>query len=186
MISWYNPITDESVGNDFRYDNGDGWGIFATYDMSMGFSAGVDYASSDCINDQIIHSTTDDDKTDVWTAGLKYDASNIYLATMYAETHNMTPYGDGNGVANKTQNLEITAQYQFDFGLRPAISYLQSKGKDLNIAGGNSDKDLVKYADIGATYYFNKNMSTYIDHKINRLDDDDNLYRDNASALMTS
>jgi outer membrane protein N len=50
---------------------------------------------------------------------------------MYSETRNMTPYGNGNGVANKTQNFEVTAQYQFDFGLRPAISYLQSKGKDL-------------------------------------------------------
>ncbi len=54
---------------------------------------------------------------------------------MYSETRNMTPYGstdsqDGGGIANKTQNFEVTAQYQFDFGLRPAISYLQSKGKD--------------------------------------------------------
>lgn len=66
-----------------------------------------------------------------WTAGLKYDANNIYLAAMYSETRNMTPYGDNtDAVANKTQNVEVTAQYQFDFGLRPAISYLQSKGKD--------------------------------------------------------
>jgi hypothetical protein len=60
----------------------------------------------------------------------------------------MTPYGDS-GVANKTQNFEVTAQYQFDFGLRPAVSFLMSKGKDLNATDG--DKDLVKYADIGAT-----------------------------------
>jgi len=33
----------------------------------------------------------------------------------------MTLYGD-NGVANKTQNFEVAAQYQFDFGLRPAVS----------------------------------------------------------------
>lgn len=58
---------------------------------------------------------------------------------MYAETRNMTPYGGGefdNGesrsaIANKTQNFEVVAQYQFDFGLRPSIAYLQSKGKDL-------------------------------------------------------
>ena len=56
---------------------------------------------------------------------------------MYAETRNMTPYGGGefdNGesrsaIANKTQNFEVVAQYQFDFGLRPSIAYLQSKGK---------------------------------------------------------
>lgn len=90
---------------------------------------------------------------------------------MYAETRNMTPYGGGefdNGesrsaIANKTQNFEVVAQYQFDFGLRPSIAYLQSKGKDLGgwAHDGNGDprytnKDLVKYVDIGATYYFNK------------------------------
>ncbi|WP_243427784.1 porin, partial [Edwardsiella tarda] len=26
----------------------------------------------------------------------------------------------------KTQNFEVVAQYQFDFGLRPSIAYLQS------------------------------------------------------------
>ncbi|TLI87740.1 hypothetical protein FEK46_23135, partial [Escherichia sp. E4736] len=36
--------------------------------------------------------------------------------------------------------------------------------------GTDGDKDLVKYADVGATYYFNKNMSTYVDYKINDLD----------------
>ena len=38
---------------------------------------------------------------------------------MYAETRNMTPYGN-DGIANKTQNFEAVAQYQFDFGLRPS------------------------------------------------------------------
>ena len=69
----------------------------------------------------------------------------------------------------------MTAQYQFDFGLRPSLSYLQSKGKDLG--NGQGDQDLVKYADVGATYYFNKNMSTYVDYKINLLDDN-NFTRD--------
>lgn len=52
---------------------------------------------------------------------------------MYAETRNMTPYGNV-GIANKTQNFEAVAQYQFDFGLRPSLAYVYSKGKDL---GGN-------------------------------------------------
>jgi outer membrane pore protein C len=86
----------------------------------------------------------------------------------------MTMYGD-DGIANKTQNFEVTAQYQFDFGLRPEVSYLQSKGKDLG--RGYGDEDIVKYVDVGATYYFNKNMSTYVDYKINLLDDN-NFTRD--------
>lgn len=177
-------------GRDARHENGDGFGISSTYDFGMGFSAGAAYASSDRTNAQQ-NSASDymakGDKADAWTAGLKYDANNIYLATMYSETRNMTVYGstdnnDIGGVANKTQNFEVTAQYQFDFGLRPAISYLQSKGKDLTYNGDNADKDLVKYADIGATYYFNKNMSTYVDYKINLLDNDDQFYKDAGIA----
>ncbi len=173
--------------NDVRNENGDGWGLSTTYDLGMGFSAGAAYASSDRSNDQQTMTNAQGDKADSWTAGLKYDANNIYLATMYSETRNMTPYGDLDGVANKTQNFEVTAQYQFDFGLRPAVSFLMSKGKDLgNTHNGDTtynnsgDKDLVKYADIGATYYFNKNMSTYVDYKINLLDDNDNFYKDNG------
>ncbi|MEG6214913.1 porin OmpC [Enterobacter quasihormaechei] len=166
-------------GRDTRHENGDGYGISATYDFGMGFSAGAAYASSDRTNDQVNYTTAGGDTADAWTAGLKYDANNIYLAAMYSETRNMTPYGDNaDAVANKTQNVEVTAQYQFDFGLRPAISYLQSKGKDLG--NGQDDKDLVKYADVGATYYFNKNMSTYVDYKINLLDEDDSFYKNNG------
>ena len=33
----------------------------------------------------------------------------------------------------------------------------------------------VKYIDVGAYYYFNKNMSTYVDYKINQLDSNNKL-----------
>ncbi|WP_312227170.1 porin OmpC [Pseudescherichia sp.] len=178
-------------GSDARYENGDGWGLSSTYDFGSGFSVGAAYASSDRTADQTngnaANTYAGGDKADAWTTGLKYDANNIYLAAMYSETRNMTPYGstdDGDigGIANKTQNFEVTAQYQFDFGLRPAVSFLMSKGKDLNYNGANTDEDLVKYADVGATYYFNKNMSTYVDYKINLLDDDDQFYQDAGIA----
>lgn len=51
----------------------------------------------------------------------------------------------------------MVAQYQFDFGLRPSLAYLQSRGQDVMVGGVNhGDRDLVKYIDVGATYYFNK------------------------------
>ncbi|MEW7314481.1 porin OmpC [Buttiauxella gaviniae] len=170
--------------NNLREDNGDGWGASTTYDFGMGFSAGAAYASSDRTNEQQTRSSAKGEKADVWTVGLKYDANDIYLATMYSETRNMTSVGSddncGSCVANKTQNFEVTAQYQFDFGLRPEISYLQSKGKDLtqDFAPNSdwNDKDLVKYVSIGANYYLNKNFSTYVDYKINLLDGDDEFY----------
>ena len=179
-------ITNEQEGTGNGGDrtvqnsNGDGFGISSTYDFGMGVSFGAAYTTSDRTNEQVNAGgrVAGGDKADAWTAGLKYDANNIYLATMYSETRNMTPYGD-DGVANKTQNFEVTAQYQFDFGLRPAVSFLMSRGKDLTGQGNDDSKDLVNYADVGATYYFNKNMSTYVDYKINLLDNDDNFYSRN-------
>lgn len=32
------------------------------------------------------------------------------------------------------------------------------------------------------TYYFNKNMSTYVDYKINLLDEDDRFYKNSGIA----
>ena len=150
--------TNNRSDNNIRNQNGDGFGISTTYDFGMGFSAGAAYASSDRTNDQVNYTTAGGDTADAWTAGLKYDANNIYLAAMYSETRNMTPISGG--FANKAQNFEVVAQYQFDFGLRPSLGYVQSKGKDIE---GIGDEDLVKYIDVGATYYFNKNMSAFVD-----------------------
>ncbi|WP_249744275.1 porin, partial [Serratia marcescens] len=175
-----------TIGRNVKKQNGDGWGISSTYDIGEGVSFGAAYASSNRTDDQKLRSNERGDKADAWTVGAKYDANNVYLAAMYAETRNMTPFGGGNfgagcaatddkcgGFASKTQNFEVTAQYQFDFGLRPEVSYLQSKGKNLNVPGVSSDQDLVKYVSVGTTYYFNKNMSTYVDYKINLLDDNE-------------
>jgi outer membrane pore protein E len=65
---------------------------------------------------------------------VKYDANNIYLAAMYSIAQNMTPIGS-RGFANKSENFEAVAQYQFDFGLRPSIGYVQTKGKDWKTVG---------------------------------------------------
>lgn len=108
-------------------------------------------------------------------------ANNVYLTAMYGETRNATYISNANlqidgadatGFANKTQLIELVAQYQFDFGLRPSVAYVQSKGKDIESIG---DVDLIKYFEVGATYYFHKNMSTYVDYIINQIDDDNQL-----------
>ncbi|EFT7579678.1 porin OmpC [Salmonella enterica] len=188
QVSHEQEGTNNGGDRNVKNANGDGFGISSTYDLGMGVSFGAAYTTSDRTNEQVNYSTAGGDKADAWTVGAKYDANNIYLATMYSETRNMTPYGNddcSSCVANKTQNYEVTAQYQFDFGLRPEVSFLMSKGKELNMpgtaaspAGTKDDKDLVKYVSVGTTYYFNKNFSTYVDYKINLLDDDDQFYKD--------
>ncbi|EFI7839195.1 porin [Escherichia coli] len=188
-------------GRKLSKENGDGYGMSTSYNFDFGLSFGAAYSNSDRTDEQTkpdFHNTRAGDRNDItagsetaeaWTVGAKYDANNVYLAAMYAETRNMTGYGDANAIANKTQNFEVVAQYQFDFGLRPSIAYLQSKGKDLGgwAHDGNGDprytnKDLVKYVEVGTTYYFNKNMSTYVDYKINLLDNDDDFYEANGIA----
>mgnify|MGYP001104926629 CR=1 FL=1 len=173
-------------------ENGDGFGISSYYDLDMGISFGAAYSSSDRTHNQLAAARSSQryangDKADAWTVGAKYDANNIYLAAMYAETRNMTFYGNDSfgGIANKTQNFEVVAQYQFDdfnLPLRPSVAYLQSKGKDLYAYSRYGDKDLVKYVDVGMSYYINKNMSTYVDYKINLLDEDDRFYKNSGIA----
>lgn len=171
-------------GSNVRNDNGDGWGLSSTYDFDIGVSAGAAFASSDRTNVQESGTTARGEKADVWTVGLKYDANDIYLAAMYAEARNMTPFGNSESyVANKTQNFEVTAQYQFDFGLRPSVAYVQSKGKDLLARGGfgGGDADLQKFVEIGATYYFNKNFNIFVDYQLNLMDS--NSYTDNVGVV---
>ncbi|NIL21058.1 porin OmpF [Yersinia mollaretii] len=168
IITGYNNLTDQ---------NGDGFGISSTYDIGYGVNFGAGFSSSNRTEQQKTAATVlgnesiaQGDKAQAWNVGAKYDANNVYLAVMYAETQNMTPYGN-NSIANKTRDIEITAQYQFDFGLRPSLGYVQSKGKDLDNATGDNH-DLVKYVSVGTYYAFNKNMTTYVDYKINLLDED--------------
>ena len=52
---------------------------------------------------------------------------------MYSQTYNMTPEEDDH-FAGKTQNFEAVVQYQFDFGLRPSLGYVQTKGKTCRLA----------------------------------------------------
>ncbi|EMX8399480.1 porin OmpF [Yersinia enterocolitica] len=164
-------VTSTTYSN-LKDQNGDGFGISSTYDIGYGVNFGAGFSSSNRTDQQKRFSTAEGDKAQAWNVGAKYDANNVYLAVMYAETQNMTPYGDANDtIANKTRDIEITAQYQFDFGLRPSLGYVQSKGKDLNANGDN--QDLLKYVSVGSYYYFNKNMSTYVDYKINLLDEND-------------
>ncbi|EKS9478217.1 porin, partial [Salmonella enterica] len=53
-----------------------------------------------------------------------------------------------------------------------SLGYVLSKGKDIE---GIGSEDLVNYIGVGATYYFNKNMSAFVDYKINQLDGDNRL-----------
>ncbi len=150
--------------------NGDGWATSLSYDFE-GFGIVGAYGAADRTNNQQTLEWGKGDKAEQWATGLKYDANNIYLAAIYGEMRNAARLGS-RGFANKSQDFSVVAQYQFDFGLRPSIAYYKSKAKDVE---GIGDEDYINYIDVGATYYFNKNMSTYVDYQINQLKDDNKL-----------
>ncbi len=157
-------------GRSTSKQNGDGFGTSLSYNFG-GSPVTVTgaYANSDRTFAQENQALAQGSKNaEAWATSIKYDANNVYLALMYAESLNMTPVGSI-GYANKAQNFEAVAQYQFDFGLRPSLGYVMTKGKDLE--NGYGDQDLVKYIDVGATYYFNKNFSAMVDYKINQIDE---------------
>lgn len=171
--------------------NGDGFGTSLSYDFGdSGFTLGAAYANSNRTLTQQNSTFGKGTDAQAWTTGFKYDANSVYVAAIYAETRNMTPISGTasinnvdtkvSGFANKNQAFEVVAQYQFDFGLRPSIGYIQSKGKDIE---GVGDADLVKYIDVAATYYFNKNMSAFVDYKINQLSDDNKLALNNDDVV---
>jgi outer membrane pore protein C len=173
-----NPTEATGSGRDVLGENGDGYGLSTTYDLGSGFGIGAAMFQSDRTNNQNGNNPRTagilgrGDKAEAYSGALKYDANNIYLAAMYSRSYNATRFGSSDatayGYANKADNWELVAQYQFDFGLRPSLAFVSSRGTDIE---GYGSQNLKKYIDVGATYYFNKNMSTYVDYQINLLDD---------------
>lgn len=156
--------------------NGEGVGGSVSYEYE-GFGFVAAYGAADRTKNQKKAELGKGKKAEQWATGVKYDANNLYLAASYGETNNTRAisYGDNiSGVANKTEDFTVVAQYQFDFGLRPSLAYTHSKAKNLSsstdISKKHDDGYIEKFVEVGASYYFNKNMSTYIDYKINMLD----------------
>ncbi|KQN56814.1 MULTISPECIES: porin OmpC [unclassified Erwinia] len=177
-LQYQGKNSEEGTGRGAAQANGDGWGTSVTYTSPVGVAVTGAYSKSDRTNNQKNEFFANgSSNAEAWSTAVKYDANNVYLAAMYGETRNSTNISadvggvELNGAVNKEQKFEAVAQYQFDFGLRPSLAYVQSKGKDIE---GVGDQDLYKYVSVGSTYYFNKNMSTYVDYKINLLDANDN------------
>lgn len=59
---------------------------------------------------------------------------------------------DADMIVNRTDNIEIVAQYIFNFGLQPSIAYLLSRAKNTDYG----DIAVVKYFEVGANYKFKK------------------------------
>ncbi|WP_127957951.1 porin [Serratia microhaemolytica] len=149
----------------------EGYSVATTYDiMDTGVAVGASYTASHTIDGDVALG----DKAEVWNFATKYDANNVYLAAMFAETRNVAGW-------NKTQNIELAAQYQFDFGLRPSLGYVQQRAKE-----ENKNYDLIRHVEVGAFYDFNKNMSAYVAYQINMLDKKDDPYAKSTDDILAT
>jgi predicted porin len=170
VAAQYQGKNERSGANAVRRANGDGYAASIAYDFDFGLSMVGAYGSIDRTNAQNLATRGEGDRAEIWSTAVKYDANQIYLAAMYGETHNATPISGG--FANKAQNFEAVAQYQFLNGFRPSLAYVSSRGKDIETIGS---ADIYKYVSVGANYYFNKNMLAYAEYRINLLDSDNGL-----------
>lgn len=181
----------DKTGRGLQEANGDGYGLSVTYDLGNDISAGAAVSSSNHTLSQrslvVMHNRGK--KAKAYALGLKYDSYNRYLAVLYSKTCNMTPYGNFSiknyGFAEKAHNFELAAQYQFDFGLRPSIVYLQTR---INGDQNGEIHDIKRYIEMGANYNFNNNMLTFIDYRINLMSKDNftrtaQISTDNIVAL---
>lgn len=153
--------------------NGDGWGISASYDIGAGVAIGGVYTHSARTEAQKNHRQhiATGDYAEAYIASLKYSANDIYAAALYGNTYNMTSFAGGTHIANKAEAIELVAKYRFDVGVEPSIGYLRTKGK--NLQGYNSNNELLEFVNLGLMYYFNNTLSTYANYKINLLNKND-------------
>ncbi|URJ28296.1 porin [Candidatus Blochmannia vicinus (nom. nud.)] len=188
---------NKETGRTLKTANGEGYGVSASYALDNGLAASAAYVNSKRIAEQIVLDNNgggSNDNAEAFSFGVKYAGKGMYVAATYGETYNMTPFGSFcdnitpeniYGFVNKAKNVELVAQYQFDFGLRPSVSYLHSKANDLESGYSNF---LKKCITVGTSYVFNKNICTTIDYRIDLLNknsftDASNINPDDIIAL---
>ena len=178
--------SDRFKGDEDHHDSREAYGANAQWRIfDTGLTAGAGYAQS----------TSSDHRHNTWTAGLKYDNYNLYLAANYFQSklknHGvwekataLSDQDDENRLGNadqKIKGIELVAQYGFDLEvgrLTPSLAYVQHKLKTDSFSNAgehhsSSNSPLVKYVSLGATYDLNKNFSAIVEYKFNLLDRND-------------
>ena len=182
---------EKGKGRPVKSSNGEGYGMSLTYDFGEGLSAAGAFSSSNRTEGQRKLAHGNGRKANAYAGALKYEKEEYYLAMMYTQTYNLIRFGDFDkerkvhGYAGKARNIELVAQYVFDFGLRPTLAYVHARGDDIK---GYGSQNLRKYIDVSASYNFNKNMVAYADYQINLLKENDfsrsaDLNRENIMAV---
>lgn len=179
-VSFALQYQDQTKNREDRQKNGAGWGASVKYESDVGLTAIGSFFSSERPSNDKNNQDIKIPSVGAYGLGFKYDANDIYIAAFYGEARNVTPsyniisqnnLPNEQSYINKTQNIEAIAEYNFHSGFHPSLSYLDSKGQNSNIPDSTSHQDieLAKQINISTRYEFNKNISTYMNYKINLL-----------------
>ncbi|CAL4323811.1 porin [Buchnera aphidicola] len=168
-VSFALQYQDENKNRSSKQQNSSGWGASLKYESDSGLTA-----VGSCFTSDRLPSDKKDLKSksvDSYGLGFKYDAHNIYIAAFYGAARNLTPDpANSKNYINTTENIEAIAEYNFESGFHPSLSYLDSKGHNSNDENLN-ELNLSKQINISTRYEFNKNVSTYMNYQINLLKD---------------
>lgn len=197
-MSFILQYQDQSENRAQNQTNGPGWGISIKYETDVGLTAiGSCFSSQRFQSDKSNQDNKLTPSVGAYGLGFKYDANDIYIAAFYGEGRNLTPslniLSDNNAskdqpYINKTQNIEAIAEYNFHSGFHPSLSYLDSKGQNLNIKDATTvpkNLELAKQINISTRYEFNKNISTYMNYTINLLKSDNVIKEQNIPTDNT-
>lgn len=194
----YQNISKNQTDN--KKQNSAIWGASVQYKTDMGLTAIGSFFSA-----PKIHSNDENQQNNnknmtavgAYGLGFKYDTNDIYIAAFYGEARNLTSYDDVNQknndqnnekkYINKTQNIEAIAEYDFHSGFYSSLSYLDSKEQNINLTEDPNKKNIEfeKQINISTRYEFNKNISTYMNYKINLLKNDNMQNNQNINSDNT-
>ncbi|CAL4323777.1 Outer membrane porin F [Buchnera aphidicola (Protaphis terricola)] len=168
-LSFALQYQDETKNRHPRQKNHAGWGASVKYETGSGLTAIGSCFTSKRLSESKVNKSLNNESVNAYGLGFKYDTNDVYIAAFYGAARNLTPYDlRSNSYINETHNIEAIAEYKFKSGFRPALSYIDSKGYNIN--GTVKDElGLAKQINISSRYEFNKNISTYMNYKINLL-----------------
>lgn len=164
-----------------------GWGASLKYKSNIGLTAIGSFFTAqkpDSYNKNHLKNSF----VDAYGLGFKYDANDIYIAAFYGAARNVTPLNihQNNSLSpdyiNMTQNIEAIAEYNFHSGFHPSLSYLDSKGHNSNNNLNKNNVELAKQISIATRYEFNKNISAYMNYKINLLKENHFVIENNITT----
>ncbi|QCI24424.1 porin [Buchnera aphidicola (Muscaphis stroyani)] len=182
-LSFVLQYQDSNTHRSSDAKKGSGWGASVKYKTNLGFTAiGSCFSSKQpklLQNNEVKLKNAD---VHAYGLGFKYDANDIYIAAFYGSGYNLNDidYVDNSQNSNveknfnQTQSIEAIAEYDFHSGFHPSLSYSDSTLENFNTQDKSlsSNKQLTKEISINTRYEFNKNISTYVNYRINLLKND--------------